>query len=158
MRFIPNGLREFGLAAIVAVGVGSCGDPLKIEPIKRFSEGKILNLNRLEVDWKDNEKCNNINPKYGYTTGDLVLANIRDVLRGTRSYNLFDRGFLGGAFIEDRQTRILIEPSSSYRGNAMMYWRTGSPYVIESAEPESTLVRIGQQIYDNACNDPELSQ
>ena len=36
-------------------------------------------------------------------------------------------------------------------------WRDKESFVIESSQPESTLVQLGRKIYDCACNDPELT-
>ena len=63
--------KKIGLAFIIASTLTACesllSSNIKVEPVKRYSNGKVLNLNRLEVNWAGNEKCKNLNPKYGVT-------------------------------------------------------------------------------------------
>ena len=164
MRFIADRLRNFGLVALVAastvIGCNGSNVPhdsvpynnIRIGQVKRYHNGNVLNLNRLEVDWSGNEKCNSINPKYGETTSNLVYDNVFGILgyahlRDRLPEEVFRVGF------EWRQDPSMLQSLENYN-----IWQNRQPFVIESTQPESTLVRIGQQIYDNACNDPELSQ
>jgi len=137
-------------------------DGVSVEPAPRYSDGVVHRLNKLKVDWYgNNEECKEINPKYGNTTGDLLVDNIMDVLKEFGLYNtprvdfadhgVFEKGFEADHTFESKNKDEL----EIHARNSFFYWQDKSPFVIISSLNEATLTRLGNEIKANACNDPE---
>lgn len=123
--------------------------PVSVEAIKRYRDGKVLNLNRLRVDWRANDKCSAINPKYGNTTENLVFDNMMRVLDRYPTDGIFQDGF---DFIISEDIFTL---DRNIRFPPVHFWSLGRPYTREGTENPETLEMLGRELYDSACNDPE---
>jgi len=131
---------------------------VSVEPVKRYVDGQVITLNRLQVDWYNgNEECQKLNPKYGNTTADLLYDNVRGVLKdfGTlpairkdfEKHGIFQQGFAFGSSSTESFISVGISNDS--------VWMDKDYFVRESIEDVATLIRLGNEIRDNACNDPE---
>lgn len=121
------------------------GNGYTIKNVQRYSSGNVINLNKLEVQWFKNEKCRELNPKYGATTGRVVTDNVHGIVVDYPRDGVFVNGF------EWAETEYFI-PSDDFQ--SYVVWRQRQPFVRESTEDSETLRRMGQDIYDNTCNDP----
>ncbi|MBI2580103.1 MAG: hypothetical protein HYW27_04345 [Candidatus Aenigmarchaeota archaeon] len=137
--------RNFILAgAITAAVLGGCGEPVKISKVQRYSGREAITLNRLEVYWGENENCGKLNPRYGYTTANIVGNNVHSALRRYPADDVFRQGFVYSPDPYDMPDMTV----------GRYVWKFKEPFVRESAEDPETLRQIGQDIYENAFNDP----
>lgn len=120
-----------------------------VNEVKRYRDGKIVDLNRLRVNWRANDKCKAINPKYGNTTERLVFDNIMKVLDRYPADGVFQDGF------DFSDSSDIMNLDRDYRSPPVSLWSVGRPYIRESAESPDALMQLGNELFDNACNDPE---
>ena len=125
-------------------------EPVSVQPVKRYSNGKVLDVNRLRVDWRASDECDMIDSKYGSTAAYAVFDNMMRALVKYNVNDIFQQGFeyktTGGIGNFDRELFELV------------HWGAGRPFVRESTEDPKMLMALGKEIHDNACNDPESAR
>jgi len=115
---------------------------VRVHPAKIYSRGNVISANRLEIDWFRNLECARLNEKYDRTTGDVVVDNIKNVLRNYPRNDVLGEGF-------EMFSKLSMSPEGAYaRGGRQIFVR-------ESTEDNTTLLKIGQEVYEHACDDPE---
>ncbi|MBI2547201.1 MAG: hypothetical protein HYW23_02010 [Candidatus Aenigmarchaeota archaeon] len=114
--------------------------PIRVGHAKEYFNGKPYDVNVLEVDLPSTE-CDKLQKKYQRTARRIIIDNVQSVLRSYPSASVFEQGFPFSG-------RLSLNPSSAYDGLKNSYIRV-------SRDDESTLLKIGQDIYNGACLDPE---
>lgn len=147
MRPYLQVLFGLGIAASVACGAKpAISSDVSVGSVKRYSNGKVLDLNQLRVVWRSSDMCRALDSKYGDTTGRLAFDNTRSVLEKYPMEGVFRQGF---------GYDTLHEPApADNQYSAITNWEQRALFIRESTEDPKSLLAIGMDIQANACLDP----